>query len=77
MATTLFIKPAPGCVVRDPRPPFTPLAADGEEKPQTGYWLRRVADGSVIYAERPAIKSRTKKTETVTTTDEAAPNEPA
>lgn len=66
--TTLFIKPAPGCVVRDPRPPFTPLAADGEEKPQTGYWLRRVADGSVVSAERPKVK--TKKT------DEAASNEP-
>ncbi|EAB1774555.1 DUF2635 domain-containing protein [Salmonella enterica] len=73
MVTTLFIKPAEGCVVRDPRPPFAPLAADGEEKPQTGYWLRRVADGSVIYAERPKVK--TKKT-TPAVTEEAAANEP-
>lgn len=72
MMTTLFIKPAPGCTVRDPRSPFKPLAADGEEKPQTGYWLRRVADGSVVYAERPKVK--TKKTTPVT--EEAATNEP-
>ncbi|EEE2001880.1 DUF2635 domain-containing protein [Salmonella enterica subsp. enterica serovar Kotte] len=73
---TLFIKPAPGCVVRDPRPPFTPLSTDGEEKPQTGYWLRRVADGSVIYTERPKVKTKTKKTVTATTTDEVVTNEP-
>ncbi|HBC0987569.1 TPA: DUF2635 domain-containing protein [Escherichia coli] len=52
----LFIKPAPGCSVRDPKAPFAPLNADGEEKPMIGFWLRRIADGSVVRAERPKVK---------------------
>jgi hypothetical protein len=48
--TELYIKPAPGCLVRDPRT-LKPLAEEGESKPKTPFWLRRLRDGSVIKAE--------------------------
>ncbi|MNR50268.1 hypothetical protein D3C85_1697660 [compost metagenome] len=43
--------------MRDPRTKL-PLAADGEKKPKTGYWLRRLRDGSVLLAEKPAKQSK-------------------
>lgn len=44
---TFFIKPAPGRMVRDPDT-LDFLAPDGEEKPFTPYWCRRLDDGDVI-----------------------------
>lgn len=44
---TLFIKPAPGRMVRDPDT-LEFLQPDGEEKPFTPYWCRRLDDGDVI-----------------------------
>jgi len=44
---TLFLKPAKGLTVRDPIS-GQPLAADGETKPATQYWQRRLKDGDVI-----------------------------
>ncbi|MBM6483452.1 DUF2635 domain-containing protein [Klebsiella pneumoniae] len=52
---TFFIKPAPGCAVRDPISRKL-LKDDGEEKPQSGFWLRRIADGSVQRTKRKAAK---------------------
>ncbi|EHZ5883523.1 DUF2635 domain-containing protein [Salmonella enterica] len=43
----LYIKPAPGRAVRDPVTQQL-LAADGEQKPRTPFWLRRLADGDVV-----------------------------
>ncbi|EEC0182716.1 DUF2635 domain-containing protein [Salmonella enterica subsp. enterica] len=43
---TLFIKPAPGRMVRDPDT-LEFLKPDGEEKPFTPYWCRRLDDGDV------------------------------
>lgn len=47
MSQTLYIKPAKGVKVRDPR--------SGEHLPETGaeviknrYWLRRLGDGDVV-----------------------------
>lgn len=57
MSNELHIKPAPGCLVRDPRTKL-PLAASGEKKPKTGYWLRRLRDGSVVPVEKPAKQSK-------------------
>ncbi|EPG7298514.1 TPA: DUF2635 domain-containing protein [Klebsiella pneumoniae] len=52
---TFFIKPAPGCAVRDPISRKL-LKDDGEEKPQSGFWLRRIADDSVQRTKRKAAK---------------------
>jgi len=42
------IKPAqPALIVRDPDT-GKPLAAEGEKKPKTSYWLRRLRDGDVV-----------------------------
>ncbi len=47
MSDTIFVKPArAGLVVRDPAT-RQKLAADGESKRRTPYWLRRIADGDV------------------------------
>ncbi|CAD5879556.1 Protein of uncharacterised function (DUF2635) [Escherichia coli] len=50
---TIFIKPAPGCLIRDPDT-MTPLSQDGEEKPFTPFWCRRLNDGDVIVVEKAA-----------------------
>ena len=52
MAETLFLKPAAGRFVRDPVS-RRPLAAEGEVKPASLYWRRRLMSGDVIEA-RPA-----------------------
>lgn len=40
------IKPVQGAVVRDPETKEL-LAASGESKPRSSYWLRRLRDGDV------------------------------
>lgn len=56
--TDLFIKPArDGLIVRDPQT-RTPLAAAGESKPRTSYWLRRLAEGDVVET-KPASATKT------------------
>ncbi len=48
----MFVKPAEGRAVRDPDSRAL-LAAEGEEKPDTRFWRRRVRDKDVLEAERP------------------------
>ncbi|MBF5688189.1 DUF2635 domain-containing protein [Escherichia coli] len=55
--TTIFIKPAPGCLIRDPDT-MTPLSQDGEEKPFTPFWCRRLNDGDVIVVDKTAEPAR-------------------
>lgn len=43
----MFVKPMAGLLVRDPVTKRQ-LPADGKEVPETSFWLRRIADGSVI-----------------------------
>lgn len=50
---TIFIKPAPGCLIRDPDT-MTPLSQEGEEKPFTPFWCRRLNDGDVIVVDKTA-----------------------
>jgi hypothetical protein len=46
----LYVKPAPGLVIRDPDMlDFLPEA--GRAVPETDYWHRRVRDGDVIEAQ--------------------------
>ncbi|EFF2350600.1 DUF2635 domain-containing protein [Escherichia coli] len=47
---TILIKPAPGCLIRDPVTRI-PLSETGEEKPFTPFWCRRLDDGDVIQLE--------------------------
>lgn len=49
----MFVKPAPGLVIRDPD--LRDLLPDaGREVPDSGYWQRRLRDGDVIAAAPPA-----------------------
>lgn len=56
MQEIFFIKPAAGLVVRDPETRES-LAAEGEWKPRSQYWLRRQDGGDVVEAKPPkAVK---------------------
>lgn len=50
---TIFIKPASDANVRDPITKQH-LKAEGENKPETNYWLRRIAAGEVVEVVQPA-----------------------
>ncbi len=62
---TFTIKPARADVpVRDPDT-LEYLAAEGEEKPRTAYWMRRIAEGDVTQiVAKPKSKARTANKET-------------
>lgn len=47
-----FIKPVGGAKVRDPHTTMH-LANEGEFKPRTAFWVRRIADGDVVQAKQP------------------------
>lgn len=51
MNDEIFIKPAPGCAVRDPVT-MALLAEHGEQKPRSPYWLRRLRLGDVVYVSQ-------------------------
>lgn len=57
MTQTIQIKPAPGLTVRDPKT-ARPLATEGENKPRTTYWQRRLRDGDVVLVEDAPPKQR-------------------
>ena len=61
MTQTIFIKPANGAKVRDPVTKQH-LKAEGERKPRSSYWLRRIASGEVIQAAQPAAHKHAQKT---------------
>ncbi|EBJ5478505.1 DUF2635 domain-containing protein [Salmonella enterica] len=69
---TFFIKPAPGRMVRDPDT-LEFLQPDGEEKPFTPYWCRRIDDGDVIEFDPneapPAVTAGKAKAAVVTAAD--------
>lgn len=50
MAKILFIKPRDGMKVPDPVT-GKPLAKDGETKPDTAYWRRRLKDKDVVLSD--------------------------
>lgn len=52
-----MIKPAPGVTVRDPQT-AQPLAAEGENKPRSSYWLRRLKDGDVVEVKAPKKEAK-------------------
>lgn len=59
MKTVKFYPTADGLIVRDPQT-LAPLDAKGEEKPLSGYWLRRERDGDVSRTA-PSLKSDSAK----------------
>ena len=48
----MFVKPKTGSQVRDPVTKRH-LPSEGKEVPSTTYWVRRLADGDVVLAQRP------------------------
>ncbi|AKC15006.1 hypothetical protein VK74_21255 [Escherichia coli] len=74
--TTIFIKPAPGCLIRDPDT-MKPLAQEGEEKPFTPFWCRRLNDGDVIVVEKAAEAAASATTDAAGKPAGAAAEKPA
>ncbi|MBU1040051.1 MAG: DUF2635 domain-containing protein [Proteobacteria bacterium] len=52
MPETIFIKPAPGLVVRDPKTKEA-LPPEGARKEKSTHWLRRKAAGDVEFLPLP------------------------
>lgn len=53
----MFVKPAPGLKVRDPKSKLH-IPEAGAEVPETdSYWVRRVQDGDVVVVETPSPQS--------------------
>ncbi len=50
----MFIKPKAGLKVRDPISK-THLLEAGEDKPESSYWVRRLASGDVVMAPLPVL----------------------
>lgn len=65
---TIFIKPGPGRLIRDPDT-MRPLAQEGEEKPFTPFWCRRLDDGDVIQAEKAAEEAPAVSADATTATE--------
>lgn len=62
-----LLKPArPGLIVRDPRPPYLILKAEGEVKDVARYWNRRIKDGDVVVVDAPPAPPAPKKPPTET-----------
>ena len=58
------VKPAKGRQVRHPEPPYLFLSEDGENVPESQYWLRRLVKGDTVLCEDPpAPKATAKKAE--------------
>jgi hypothetical protein len=51
----MFIKPAPGLVIRDPDL-LDLLPTEGREVPDSDFWHRRVRDGDVVLSEPPTTE---------------------
>lgn len=50
MSDTFVVRPREGLIVRDPET-HALLRADGERKPRSRYWLRRVNEGSCVVVD--------------------------
>ena len=48
----MYVKPAPGLVIRDPDL-HDHIPAEGRDVPLSDYWHRRVLDGDVVAATAP------------------------
>lgn len=52
------IKPKAGLIIRDPES-FEQLSAEGEEKPETAYWLNHLKAGDVeLVREKTSTKTK-------------------
>jgi hypothetical protein len=49
------VKPAtPGSIIRDPHTK-RPVPDEGDDVPETSFWIRRLRDGDVVIVEPPAL----------------------
>lgn len=58
MSNSIFVKPAPGLIVRDPDTREA-LPPEGKQVPRSIYWIRRLRDRDVTEAAAPASGSQT------------------
>ncbi|EFM5284927.1 DUF2635 domain-containing protein [Escherichia coli] len=78
---TILIKPAPGCLIRDPVTRI-PLSETGEEKPFTPFWCRRLDDGDVIQleslteSEAPAMTEESRDNDVAMSADQVMDSNP-
>jgi hypothetical protein len=60
---TIFVIPAQGRQVRDPRKVFFDLPSEGREVQDSPYWRRRIKEGDVtVKKNQPAQASQAKRT---------------
>lgn len=59
---TFILKPNHDLLVRDPLT-ADHLAEEGESKPRTSYWMRRLLAGDVQEVHKPSRKKTTKRTD--------------
>ena len=60
MTERVFIRPAPGKPVRNPRSKQL-LPAEGAEVTWSGYWQRRLASKEIVKAKAPKTDNKTAK----------------
>jgi hypothetical protein len=64
--STIYIKPtSPKIPVKDPET-RRPLADEGEHKPKSPFWMRRLRDGDVVEATPPKAAKAAASTNTQT-----------
>lgn len=69
---TIFVKPAPGRLVRMPERGMAEVPADGAEVPLTGYYRQRLAEGDLVRAKKPKAAPARAKPATTKQTDKEA-----
>jgi hypothetical protein len=62
----MFVKPAPGRLVRLPDHPYSFIPADGMNVPDSPYIRRRLVWGSLVLCETPAESVKVAKTKPAT-----------
>ncbi len=59
---TIFVIPALGRQVRDPRKVFFDLPSEGREVQDSPYWRRRLKEGDVTVKPQPVQAAKAKRT---------------
>lgn len=54
MATTVYVKPAPGCRVRQPERRSRVMPAEGAFVPRDSYYERLIISGDLVVSPKPA-----------------------
>ncbi|MHC1701800.1 MAG: DUF2635 domain-containing protein [Humidesulfovibrio sp.] len=74
MPEIIFVKPAPGLTVRDPKTKEA-LPPEGARKEKSTHWLRRKAAGDVEFIPLPVAPAEAKPAKPAKPAVDAAPKE--